>query len=108
MDIASTDELLTTTRSVRKRLDLKKPVDPKVVERCIEIAFQSPTGSNRQGWHMLVVTDADKRTQQLPRVVDSAQYLADHLHEVPVHVIPCIDGRFENGGTLAQASMYGS
>ena len=139
MDIASTDELLTTTRSVRKRLDLAKPVDPKVVERCIEIAFQSPTGSNRQGWHFVVVTDAakrkglgdlyrrafevyrqmqesmapplpenDLRTKQLPRVVDSAQYLADHLHEVPVHVIPCIEGRFENGGTLAQASMYGS
>jgi nitroreductase len=50
----------------------------------------------------------DKRTKQLPRVVDSAQYLADHLHEVPVHVIPCIEGRFESGGTLAQASMYGS
>jgi nitroreductase len=61
MDIAATDELLTTTRSVRKRLDLKKSVDPKVVERCIEIAFQSPTGSNRQGWHFLVVTDAAKR-----------------------------------------------
>src|SRR5436309_4842368 len=61
MDIATIDHLLTTTRSVRKRLDLSRPVDPAVLERCIEIALQSPTGSNTQGWHFLVVTDAAKR-----------------------------------------------
>ena len=50
----------------------------------------------------------DLRAKQLPRVVDSAQYLADHLHEVPVHVIACIEGRVEHAGALAQASVYGS
>src|SRR6266481_5124433 len=61
MDIATVDHLLTTTRVVRKRLDLSRPVDLKVLERCIEIALQAPTGSNAQGWHFVVVTDAGKR-----------------------------------------------
>ena len=139
MDLATVDHLLTTTRSVRKRLDLTRPVEAAVLERCLEIALQAPTGSNAQGWHFLVVTDArkraglgelyrrafdlylssqptahspfsadDPRTTQLPRVVDSANYLATHLHEVPVHVVACIEGRVEQAGPLAQASMYGS
>src|SRR5256712_8693774 len=123
IDSEAADRLLTTTRSVRKRLDLRRPVEPELIERCIEIAFQAPTGSNSQGWHFVVVTDADKRAglarlykrafelytsgqlpgrvapppddpraAQLPRILDSATYLAEHLHEVPVHVVPCIDG----------------
>lgn len=55
------DELLTTTRSVRKRLDLTRDVPLELVRECIEIALQAPSGSNRQGWHWVVVTDADKR-----------------------------------------------
>ena len=55
------DELLTTTRAVRKRLDFDKPVPLDVVRECIEIATQAPTGSNQQGWHWVVVTDAAKR-----------------------------------------------
>ena len=51
------DELLTTTRSVRKRLDLTRPVPPELVRECLEIALQAPSGSNRQGWHWVVVTD---------------------------------------------------
>src|SRR5215207_2719451 len=53
------DEVLTTTRSVRKRLDFDKPVDRAVVEECLEIALQAPTGSNRQGWHWVVVEDPE-------------------------------------------------
>lgn len=136
MDLATIDHLLTTTRSVRKRLDFTRPVERAVIERCLEIALQAPTGSNRQDWHFVVVTDPakrrgladvyrkgwefyanlerpplpddDPRTEQLPRIVDSAQYLTDHLHEAPVLVIPCIEGRFETLGAFAQASMYGS
>lgn len=138
MDLQTVDHLLTTTRSVRKRLDFSRPVDPAVVARCIEIAMQAPTGSNAQGWHFLVVTDGpkrralgelyarafalyrdnpslrptyaddDPRSRQLPRVVDSADHLAQHLHEAPVMVIPCIEGRVEQAGVLAQASVYGS
>ena len=138
MDVAAADHLLTTTRSVRKRLDPSRPVDTAVIERCIEIALQAPTGSNAQGWSFVVVTEAakrkgladlykrafglyagnpemratygtdDLRAQQMPRVLDSATWLAEHLHEVPVHVLPCIEGRVENAGPLAQASVYGS
>jgi nitroreductase len=57
------DELLTTTRSVRRRLDLDRPVPLAVVRECLEVAMQAPTGSNRQGWHWVVVTDRDKRRQ---------------------------------------------
>jgi nitroreductase len=133
------DHLLTTTRSVRKRLDLTRPVPPEVIERCIEIATQAPSGSNRQPWHFLIVTDPAKRTGlaelyqrafdtylrgrgQAPpdmrpsapsattqrRVTSSANYLARHLHEVPVHIIPCIEGRVEHRPPFEQAGHYGS
>jgi nitroreductase len=55
------DELLTTTRSVRKRLDLDRPVPMDVVRESLEVALQAPSGSNQQGWHWLVITDAEKR-----------------------------------------------
>lgn len=57
----SPDELLTTTRSVRKRLDLQRPVPIELVRECLRIAVQAPTGSNRQDWHWIVVTDAAAR-----------------------------------------------
>jgi nitroreductase len=139
MNLDAADQLLTTTRSVRRRLDFTRTVEPAVIERCIEIALQAPTGSNSQGWHFVVVTEAAKRAAlaelyrrafslyaspdspmrqqipeddprfaQMPRIIDSATYLAEHLHEAPVHVIPCVDGRVEEAGPLAQASIYGS
>lgn len=138
LDLQTVDSLLTTTRSVRKRLDLRRPVPLDVIERCIEIAIQAPTGSNAQNWHFVVVTDASKRKQladlyrqafelyrelnqnapqlqegdprreQTLRIVDSATYLAEHLHEVPVHIIPCVEGRAEHGPVVMQASLYGS
>ena len=115
-DIAMTDALLATTRAVRKRLDLEKPVPRPVIEECLELAVQAPTGSNSQIWRWMVVDDADKRAAlaeiyrkgaegyladardqardaQTQRVFESAMYLLDHLHEVPVHVIPCVAGR---------------
>lgn len=57
----SSDELLSTTRAVRKRLDLERPVPKSVIDECLELAFQAPSGSNAQGWHFVVVTDAEKR-----------------------------------------------
>jgi nitroreductase len=139
MDLATVDHLLTTTRSVRKRLDFDRPVDPAVITRCLEIAIQAPTGSNSQGWHFIVVTDAakrkaiadlyhrgfemyramneapppqlregDPRREQTLRIIDSAAYLAENLHRAPVFILACIEGRVENGGVIAQASIYGS
>jgi nitroreductase len=136
MDLAAADKLLTSTRSVRKRLDYSRPVPAELVQECIDIAIQAPTGSNQQGWSFVVVTDAakkkaladlyrkgfelyaqmprpereaeDLRTQQMPRVIDSAVYLAQTMEQAPVFVIPCIEGRFEEMPQIAQASQYGS
>ena len=63
MDLNVVDHLLTTTRSVRKRLDMDRPVEPEIIEACLEIATQAPTGSNSQGWHFVVITDPDKRAK---------------------------------------------
>ncbi|MFP5068844.1 nitroreductase family protein [Pseudonocardia nantongensis] len=57
------DELLTTTRSVRKRLDLDRPVSMDLIRDSLEVALQAPSGSNQQGWHWLVITDAGKRAR---------------------------------------------
>lgn len=60
LDLTS-DELLSTTRAVRKRLDLERPVPMALVRECLELATQAPSGSNQQGWHFVVVTDEAKR-----------------------------------------------
>jgi nitroreductase len=135
------DELLTTTRSVRKRLNFLRPVEPVLIRECLELAVQAPTGGNRQTWHFVVVTDAQQRQalgdiyrrgfasclQQalsdstsvirsltreqrvtLKKVRDSSQYLADHMHEVPVLVLSCVNGRVEGLPNVAQAGIWGS
>ena len=122
------DHLLSTTRAVRKRLDLDRPVPPEIVEECLRLAVQAPTGSNRQGWHWVVVTDADKRaaladmyragfgpymdrarsgSERMSRVGESALWLAERLEQVPVHVIPCIE-EYTKGSAHAGvwASIY--
>ena len=126
------DELLTTTRAVRKRLDLERPVEREVLEECLALAQQAPTGSYKQDWHFVVVTDPELRAglaelwrkggekylagvekpEEIPgmmgRVLGGVFHLRDHLHEVPVHVIPCIEGRTDGKGVFAQASRWGS
>ena len=59
----TSDELLSTTRSVRKRLDLTRPVPLDLVQECLEIALQAPNGGMREGWHWIVVTDPQARAQ---------------------------------------------
>ena len=56
----SADEVLSTTRAVRKRLDFERPVDDATIMECLELAVQAPSGSNSQGWHFVVVTEKDK------------------------------------------------
>ena len=137
------DQLLTTTRSVRKRLDFSRPVEPELIRECLEIALQAPTGGNRQGWQWVVVTDAEKRkalgdiyrkgwatylsqpfnqpesfttlqardpqrAQTLGRVFESSNYLAEHIHEAPALLVPCIRGRPEGPATETQAGYWGS
>jgi nitroreductase len=125
----SPDELLSTTRAVRKRLDLARPVEREVLEDCLRLAQQAPTASYSQNWHFVVVTDAERRaalaelwrsvagpylerrpaqSDQFVRIGEAVRHLAEHLHEVPVHVIPCVAGRTEDKPVAWQASIFGS
>lgn len=138
----SSDDLLATTRAVRKRLDLSRPVEPEVIRECLELALQAPTGGNSQGWQFMVVTDPQQRQalakvyqkgwasyleqrmadQQsgsgsnlsaeraatLGKVLQSAVYMAEHMHEIPALVVPCIRGRVDGLPTVAQAGFWGS
>ena len=134
-DLNQTDELLATTRAVRKRLDLERPVPRDVINECLELAVQAPTGSNSQTWRFLCVEDADKRAalaelyrkgaqdyltaageqaeesgdEQTKRVFSSAVYLMDNLQHVPLHVIPCVAGRPDPKTPLPMlGGMFGS
>ena len=62
MDLATVDKLLTTTRTLRKRLDFTRPVDPEIIQTCLDIAIQAPTGGNIPRYHFVVMTDEAKRT----------------------------------------------
>ena len=127
-DLAMTDELLATTRAVRKRLDLERPVPREVILECLELAVQAPTGSNSQTWRWVVIEDADKRAAiaqlyrtaflaynaqrqpgvdaQTERVIDSALWLAENFHKVPVFVIPCVEGRIGPEMPMAQIALH--
>jgi nitroreductase len=114
-DTTQTDGLLTTTRAVRKRLDLQREVPRDVVLECIQLACQAPSPGNNQRWRWVVVTDVEKRRAIAElyaksyaayiapkkemiaadddarwRITGSSDYLADHMAEVPVLVIPCL------------------
>lgn len=132
-DLETVDRLLSTTRAVRRRLDLSRPVEPAVISDCIRLAQQAPTASNRQTWRFVVVDDVAKRRRlaeiyrrglpaldaaekradpadaQTARVYASARWLAEHLEAVPVHVIPCLTERPpERFVPVVAASLYGS
>lgn len=132
------DEVLTTTRAVRKRLDFDRAVDRRDIEKCIAIAQQAPNGGNLQTWSFVVVTDSDKRAAladvyrkgyerflDTPNAVatgygvpnanaaqrkttSSIDYLVENLHNVPVLVIPCISPRADGLPTAFQHALYGS
>jgi len=132
------DTLLTTTRSVRKRLDCTKPVARAVLEECLAAAPQAPSGGNLQTWGFVVVTDPPKRTALAAlyrqgyatflstpvaaamgygnphasaaqqRMLSSMAYLAEHLAHVPVLVIPCISPRLEGLPLALQQALSGS
>jgi nitroreductase len=130
------DEILTTTRAVRKRLDVTRPVPRAVLEECLELALQAPNGSNRNDWRWIIVDDramvkklADEYraamgvlhsgaapsprylSGNVPRedkILDSAFALVEKLDDMPAIMIPLMPGRIEGTGVVEQASMWGS
>ncbi|WP_131737964.1 nitroreductase family protein [Actinomadura roseirufa] len=131
MDIAVTDHLLSTTRAVRRRLDLERPVGRDVILDCLRLAVQAPTGGNKQAWRWLVVDDPGVRADvaeiygrrtlavidrryphlkdpQTRRVYEGARYLATVLARVPVLIVPCVQGRPDDPGAPHPAAFYGS
>ncbi len=149
LDLNICDKLLTTTRSIRRRLDLSRPVPPELIEECLEVAVQSPSATNTQKWRFMVIREADKRAgiaklykqafesyweqaddatygttgpastpegargkpspyNSLQRMLDSAVYLVDHLHEVPVQVLFCVEDQVRDVPLFDQATAYGS
>lgn len=132
------DELLSTTRAVRRRLDLDRPVPRELIEECVDLAVQAPTGRNRQRWHFVVVTEDEQRRavadlfvralaagpeQRLTRrdvqrmnhdprstrrVFDGLRHLTDNIHRVPAFVIPGVEGRTDRAPVPVQAGTWGS
>jgi nitroreductase len=130
--IHEVDAVLATTRSIRHRLDLDRPVDPADIEACLDIAVQAPTGGNRQGWHFIVVTDpivrkglgeiyrrsfaayaaeeeGRQRAVPVKSVMGAAAALAADIDRAPVLLVACIEGRWEGlTSGQAQAGLWGS
>jgi nitroreductase len=133
MDI---DYLLTSTRSVRKSLDLDAPVDADEIRECLRIACQAANGTNMQTWRWLVVSDPDLRAQiaqlyrdsyqtmtgrdttterpdrdtPFGRIMSSTEWLVEHLGEVPLHVIPCYEPYLpqRDDSSFWISTLYGS
>lgn len=131
----SVDEVLTTTRAVRKRLDVTRPVPRDLLEECLEIALQAPNGSNRNAWRWIIVDDRELvaklaeeykaaigllnsgamptpnpigASERDRRVLDSALALVEKLPHMPAILIPLMPGRPDGTDVVTQASMWGS
>ena len=130
------DELLTTTRTVRKRLDCDRPVERSIIEECVGIAMQAPSGANAQGWQWLFVEEPELKEQlaviyrrqfdvtyrlmpigthddstvqaQAVRRRESATWLADNFERVPLIMVPCSPGTIDGAAAGAQAGFWGS
>ena len=134
MDLESVDRVLRTTRSVRRRLDFERPVEPEVIEACIDIATQAPTGLNRENWRFLVVTDPAKkrgvadlyrsafagmaeRWAELAEALDlpeppaerpTYRALAERLHELPALILVCAVGEPVRDDPALEVAFYAS
>jgi len=123
IDVHSVDEALTTTRAVRLRLDLGRPVDNQIIYDCIDIAEQAPSGGNQGSRRWIIVRDPQVKAELAElymatggefmigardrldgsghpqeKVMKSAAHLAEHLAEVPAIVIPTIIGVHDSSG----------
>ncbi len=127
LDLDTVDRLLTTTRSVRQRLDVTRPVSPAVVEECLRLAVQAPSAADLQSWRFVVVTDAPTRAALAdlyrlarrhaeegveiePALLAQINAFSDSLQDVPVHVLACVESDLPTsaGAGTALTSVFGS
>lgn len=121
---AAVDHALSTTRSVRRRIDWGRSIEPEVLEAAIDVAVQAPTGANAEAWRFLVLTDPDPKravaelyrralgrfretrseAAQKPTVND----LAERLHEMPALIIVCSEGVPDAASRAMQVAFYAS
>ena len=125
MDVESVDHALSTTRSVRRRIDWERPIAPEVIEECIDVATQAPTGRDAEAWRFLVLVEPEpkRRLAELyrraadtfraaapegagPKATVMAQ--AERLEEMPALVLVCVDGQPDPSSHAMQVAFYGS
>ncbi len=125
LDVASVDWALSTTRSVRRRIDWDRPVEPDVIETCIDVATQAPTGRDAEAWRFLVLTEPEPKlavaecyrratamfrerapegSGPKPAVLEQAE----RLHQMPALILVCSEGRADASNTALQVAFYGS
>ena len=123
IDVSSVDYVLSTTRSVRLRLDFEREVDMQVILDCIDIAEQAPTGGNLGSRRWIVITEQKQKEKIADlyfnsagkwmvkardslvgtghpneKMMESAAYLAENLAKSPAIVVPTIIGVHDNSG----------
>lgn len=123
MNIEFVDEVLSTTRSVRRKLDFDRPLERQVLLDCIDVAVQAPTGLGGEGWRFVVVDASQTKAQvaQIYRQVlldllaqrglplkPTHKALIDRLHEIPAMIFVCVNGRPQADTVAGQVAYYGS
>lgn len=121
---AVVDFALSTTRSVRRRIDWSRPVEPALIEAAIDVAVQAPTGANAEAWRFLVLSEPEPKlalaelyrralsrfrtTRSEAAQKQSVNELAERLHEVPVLILVCSEGVPDSASRAMQVAFYAS
>lgn len=133
MSFKDINKVLTTTRSVRRRLDFSRPIAPELIEECLEIAVQAPTAKNAQEWRFIVVIDpaqraalgaiyrnaflekwgdtnvlSDSPNSEQARMMASARYLVEHIGQAPVLILFCAETALEPDSLFELSNLYGT
>ena len=123
LDIADFDEILSTARSIRRKLDFERPLDRRELLDCIDVAVQAPTGATGENWRFVVVEDKQRKTAiaEVYRAVleeivaerrielkPTQKALVDRLPDIPAMIFPCVDGEPMADTVAAQVAYYGS
>ena len=123
LDLESVDRVLSSARSVRRKLDFERPIEPGILLDCIDIATQAPLGLGGESWRFIVVTEehSKQRIAEVYRnvmgtlqsdlslqVKPTQQSLMDRLHEMPALVFVCYNGAVPEAELAGQVGLFGS